>query len=439
VRALLAAAALVLELAAVTAEPGHLRYVRDVTPGGGGPTCVVLDGTVMAHAASRSLDDLRVFAGSGAEETPFVLTESSSGPAATEAATVENLGVQGKAVVFDLVMPARAYSEVDLKLKGTDFLATAEVTGPRTAGATTTLGTFTLYDLSGQHLSRSTVLPLAESTFPRLHVALRFLTVKGEPISEPASVVLGADVPPSREAQTLYSVVATSGDIHQNGRYTVARFPVPAHVPIERASAVLAPGFTGNFVRTMTVSNITSLGVDSARWQTPVANETASGEISREVFRLAMLPEAPLPEAPPVHEQRLWVDAVMAVNLRQPATIGVMIDNGDDKPLPVKAMQLEMRQRKVCFEAKAGETYALRYGDAALGAPIYDYGHFFRVEVAGVSALGPEQGNAGWTPRGDTRPYTERHPELIWVGLLAVVVVLGATAIGSVKQQRGRG
>jgi hypothetical protein len=47
--------------------------------------------------------------------------------------------------------------------------------------------------------------------------------------------------------------------------------------------------------------------------------------------------------------------------------------------------------------------------------------------------LQTEMPNAAWVARKDERPYTERHPELMWVVLLGVVCVLGLVALRSTK------
>jgi hypothetical protein len=39
-----------------------------------------------------------------------------------------------------------------------------------------------------------------------------------------------------------------------------------------------------------------------------------------------------------------------------------------------------------------------------------------------------------WQSRPDDRPFTEKHPALLWAVLIAVVVVLGAIALRSAKR-----
>ena len=411
----LVAAALLLQMAAgsgPSAEPRHLRYERAVAVSENVTNCAVLDAEVLAHAASRSADDLRLFAGD--VETPFALTENSPQPAENEEAKVLNLGTRGDAVVFDLAMPSRAYSEVDLDLNAKDFVATAEVTSGETH-----LGTFTLFDLSKQSLSRSTALALSETTLSTLHVALRFSSPEGKALTLPASVVRGANVPPSREAQTLYTTVAETSALKQDNNVTVATLNVPAHVPVERVTFLLDPAYKSEFYRAVKIRAGAGEG-----------HEEFDGEIER-VDRAAAIGSAPR-----MHEERLSLDAMVSANLREAADVHVAVSNGNDAPLPIRAVKLEMRQRRICFAATTGKAYMLRYGDEALRAPVYDYARLFDGAVKPQTAtLGAERLNASFVARADTRPYSERHPELLWIVLIAVVAVLGVTAVNSMKHK----
>jgi hypothetical protein len=42
--------------------------------------------------------------------------------------------------------------------------------------------------------------------------------------------------------------------------------------------------------------------------------------------------------------------------------------------------------------------------------------------------------NAAYESRPDERPFTEKHPALLWVALLLVIGLLGVIALGSVKK-----
>ena len=164
------------------ARPDALRFERAVTvPAGAGQACAVLDGQIFAHAAP-ALVDLRIFPAGGQHEVPYAITLSEAATEETQAARVLNLGAAVGKIAFDLEMPARAYTDVALDLDPAvkDFLAAAAVSGEDGPGGKgTALGTFTLFDLSAQHLSRDTTLPLVESTFRYLHVVMSVVDAPG--------------------------------------------------------------------------------------------------------------------------------------------------------------------------------------------------------------------------------------------------------------------
>jgi len=411
----------------VAPEPRHFQFARsiEVHPGATGRVCAALDGTVYAH--SPALTDIRLYSGTNnPQEVPYALLTSQA-TAASESAKVLNLGQRAGKIVFDLEMPTRAFSTVHLKLAGQNFLATATVTGQRSLTGIsccvgpTILGTFTLFDLTAQHLGRSTSLALAESSFPYLHVELDAKPAPGHPgfVASP-SMVEGADIPPSREAQTIYTTVAETDAITQLGRESVATFEVPAHVPVERVAFVMASGDKTNFSRSVTVTATAKTEKD-----TPAANEVVDGEISRVRMTSA---------GKEIREESLGVTAILGSNARVPMTLKVSVENGDDKPLAIRAVRLEMRERKLCFDAPA-EPVTMYYGDDKLVAPVYDYSRLFRPEEAAAPArLDAEHPNAIYAARADDRSLTDRHPELLWVALLLVVFVLGVVALRSAKR-----
>jgi hypothetical protein len=116
------------------------------------------------------------------------------------------------------------------------------------------------------------------------------------------------------------------------------------------------------------------------------------------------------------------------------STWTVTVDNGDDAPLAITDVKLEMSERRLCFDAAAGAQYTLMYGDAAVAAPRYDYATLFAVDAnAAVATLGPESSNPEYMARPDERAFTERHPGLLWVALVGVVLVLGVVAVRTAK------
>ena len=403
----------------------EFRYRRQVVRPAeavGAPTCAVLDGTVYAHAAP-ALADLRLFGDGATGEIPYAFTVSETG-FSSDAATVLNLGMEGQTVTFDLQMPDRFYSGLILQLGGENFLAAAKITGLRALrdrdGAM--LGTFTIFDLSRQRLGRNTAVALAESSFPYLHVELNFSNPPGEErfVATPG-LVQGALVPPSREAQTLYTTVAETRTVVVRGRESVAEFLLPAHVPVERVSFELAPKFAGSFSRPV---RITAKAVDATGSEAPASEEVA-GEIAR--VRLTESGEV-------IRTSSLSVPAILGSNVQRAAKVEVAVKNGDDRPVELQGVRLEMRQRKLCFAAP-GEPATLYYGAAGMKGPTYDYSRLFQpAEAVAVARLGPEIENPGYVARVEVKSFSERHPGIIWVALVGMVLVLGGVAWRSAKR-----
>ncbi len=398
----------------------YSRYQRTIAlPAGPGQTCAVIDAQMFPHAAP-SLKDVRLY--QGAQELPYAITLSEPVQADTTAARILNLGMRGHSIVFDLEMTDRPYTEVNLDLAGQDYLATATVTGLDTLKSpkATQLGEFTLFDLTSQHLSRSTTLHLQESSFPYLHVVLAVSPTPGtHGFAATAAMVKGATVPPSREAQSVYTVAAQTMDIAQHGRQSVASFALGERIPVEQISFILAPGFKGNFSRDVHIS-------DRPTGTPKSAAETIDGTILRVHLTQA---------GREVRQQQLSVPAILGANLQGAATVEVAVDNGDDTPLPITAIRLKMRQRKLCFSAPTAQPVILFYGDAGLDAPQYDYARIFSaVAHANSTQLGPEELNPTYRSRPDTRPLTERYPDLLWIALLAVICVLAVVALHSARK-----
>ena len=423
-------AAWLLQLAAGSAGPRvtDFRYRRElVLPAAvaaGAQSCAVLDGTAYADAAP-ALADVRLFSGDGAaaQEIPYALTISETG-FASDPATVLNLGKQGQTITFDLRMPDRLYSGLLLQLGGANFLAAAKVTGLSSLKDAdgTALGTFTLFDLSGQRLGRNTTVALPESSFPFLHVELAFSQAPGQPGFEASpALVEGVQVPPSREAQTLYTSVAETTALAERGRESVAEFVLPAHVPVERISFVLAPGYTTNFSRPVRIL----ARADKANG----GEDPASEEIRSEISRVRMAQGGDL-----IRESSLGIPALLGSNLQSAASVEVAIENGDDRPLGIQAVRLEMRQRKLCFDAPA-MPMALYSGAKGVKAPVYDFSRVFQpAQTAAVARLGPEMANPAYVPAADTKPFSERHPGLLWVALVGALLALGGVAWRSAKR-----
>jgi hypothetical protein len=387
--------------------PTHLRYERELRlPAGstGDQACAVLDADVFAHMAGRTVDDLRVYRegsgsareGSGtAVETPFTLMESEAEPTEPQAAIVQDAAAHGDTL---------------------DFSAVATVTGSDGQGSPAQpLGEFTLFDLTREHLARSTELTLQESRLPLLHVSLRL-----HGVTPTTAMIRGALVPPSREAQTLYTVVSETSDFRLEGTATVAHFTLPEHVPVERVRLILPPGFHGEFLRTL--------------WLAADSKTSPSENVSGEIW--AVNRPAGSSGSPALHAARLSLEAVLAANLRSPARVTVALKNNGQPPLPLRAMVLEMRQRTLCFPVIDGQRYTLRYGDAGLRAPVYTQTALSATSTTISATLGPELSNPAYVARPLLWHLNQRRPELYWLGLLAAITLAGTLALHRARHER---
>jgi hypothetical protein len=365
--------------------------------------------------AEPQLADLRLYR--DGTETPYLLRAAAPTEGTEKPIAPLNLGVRGGQTVFDAELPGTHYSDLLLDVTAKNFIATVTVSGSKTPAGSpeTRLGAYTIFDLTQQKLGRSTVLHLPESDFPYLH-----FRVAG-PLSP--ENINGLSVERLPAGQPRYTTVAEVSQLKQKPRSSIVEFTVPAHVPVDRI--VFTPGASAAFFsRDVSISVAAVIPLkesDGAEAQQPVV---ASGNLLR------MHREQ---DGHRIDEERLAIDAPV-VDFDMPARWTVTIDNGDDAPVAFSSVRLEMLERTLCFEAAAHANYMLYYGDSALPAPRYDYAALFTAQAnASTATAEPEQPNPAYEPRPDERPFTEKHPGLLWTALIAVIALLGAIALRSRK------
>lgn len=408
----------------------HLRYERPLSlpAGASGQACILLDGAVFARTDATGAGDIRIF-GRNAErefEVPFAFIESAPPTLEPQSATVRNAAVRDGRLNFELAMPGGEYTDVDLDLSAKNFVGVAQVAGINDDGRSTPLGSFTIFDLSSQGLARSTVLPLRASSYPVLRVELRLVDLAGAPLQATASMIHGAAVPPSGEEQVAYTTVESTSAIEQLGHRSSATVVVPAHVPVERAQFVLKPDFHADFLRDVTV---TATPMDSG-----LAALGAAEGVSGHIFRVA---RSTFPSMPSIDSRVLSISTVIGSNLRAPAKVTASVDNGNNQPLPIDRVNLQMRERKLCFEAQRGTSYILFSGNEDLSAPSYTYARRFVAASAPIAAtLGPLQRNPNYISRSAEHDNRKPGRDLPWVLAMAAIVVLGVTALQFVRHRQ---
>jgi len=411
---------LLLAVVGVSPEIRYFRYDRAIQSSGqssgqqSGQTCVAIDSGIFAHAAPQ-LADLRLFRGT--TETPYVLNVVEAAEPGLKEIQPLNKGLQGRDTVFDAELPDARYSDVELAVTAKDFIATVTVSGSHTQGAAETrLGSYTIFDLTGQRLGRSTVLHLPESDLRFLHFQI------AGPVTPENLTGLSVERLPANKPK--YDIVAQSSAIARKDHSSIVEFAVPAHVPIDRIAFSLGAE-PALFSREVTVSAAPASpasGADGVETAPPV---TSSGNILR-IHRVQ--------DGRRIDEERLTVAAPF-VDFATGTTWKVTIENGDDTPLAINSVRLEMLERRLCFEADAQGSYELFYGDPALSPAHYDYAAFFSAKAAAAAAAtGAEELNPAFQARPDERPFTEKHPALLWLALIAVIALLGGIALRTAKR-----
>jgi len=111
----------------------------------------------------------------------------------------------------------------------------------------------------------------------------------------------------------------------------------------------------------------------------------------------------------------------------------VEILNANDVPLSSVRMSLTMSRRFALFRPRENRSYRLIYGNARSTAPQYDFSRTLRIQPNEMLLhldLGPEETTTNYA---DPRPFTERHPNLLWIALGLATVLLGYAALRAMR------
>jgi hypothetical protein len=111
----------------------------------------------------------------------------------------------------------------------------------------------------------------------------------------------------------------------------------------------------------------------------------------------------------------------------------VEVLNANDAPLSAVRLSLAMPLRFVLFHPVQNRSYRLIYGNARASAPHYDLARTLHIQANEVMAhleVGSEQSTSNFA---DLRPFTERHPNLLWTALGVAVVLLGSAALRAMR------
>jgi hypothetical protein len=264
------------------------------------------------------------------------------------------------------------------------------------------------------------LIMLPVSNFRYLHFEIQTLAL--EPVTP--QDIAGVDVLTESTEPPRYMLVAVSNAPQQKPHETVYEFAVPANIPVERLTFA-SDDPNAVFSRT----------ADLERWKV----ETAGNEDTRRPAAPVQSEGITLAHSPPAKGEAASTGNAVDLGLGAApyaSTVRLTIQNGDDAPLVLRNVVLDTRERRLCFLRKSDASYTLRYGDPSLGAPQYDLSPIEAAAAnAPVSTLGAER---ALTPESASqRPFTERHPVLLWVALILVVGTLGFVALRSARGGTG--
>jgi hypothetical protein len=116
----------------------------------------------------------------------------------------------------------------------------------------------------------------------------------------------------------------------------------------------------------------------------------------------------------------------------------IEILNANDAPLAGVTAALLASPRAILFFPQAGHSYRLFYGNPRATTPIYDLARTFDPHTwpeATPATLASEIQSGNFV---DTRPFTERHPNILWFAFLLAVAALGYAALRALKSPGGQ-
>ncbi len=111
----------------------------------------------------------------------------------------------------------------------------------------------------------------------------------------------------------------------------------------------------------------------------------------------------------------------------------IEIVNANDQPLANTHMELSGLPRGLTFPVEPGHSYRLLYGNQKASPTQYDFARVFggsKRKVLLSAQLGAEEITASYA---DPRPFTERHPNLLWIALGLAIILLGYAALRAMR------
>ncbi|HUS20207.1 MAG TPA: DUF3999 family protein [Terriglobales bacterium] len=396
-------ALLMIALHSVAFGQTHFKQVRPVIVSDPAKQAfLAVDESILQRIRS-DMGDIRLFSASG-KEVPYVLrTQRAVRYSDWTSMQVVNKGTLNGQTQFTVDVSVPEYDGVELDLATKDFVTRAGVEGADDAAAKVwnNLGAYSIYDFTKEKLGSSKIIHL------KTPVRYRFLriTIGGEVMPED---VQGVNIANFQEDKAHFVPLSPQARIEQLGNHTTASWNASEKLPIERIGVEVEPSEV-NFSRDATLYCDDRL--------------VSHNNLSR--VRLVR-------KGRQIESESLAIEpsALRCKSYR------LDIFNGDNPPLHITAVKPMMLERRIYFDPQGETEFKLYYEDEKTGAPVYDYAKFFEpAEAHKVAAaeLKAEASNPSFTEWPDHRPFTERHPAVLWIAMLVAVGLLGAWALKGFK------
>lgn len=407
----------VLPLAAAEAKREYFTNVREVHVAGPQPIhFLFVDPEIWMHART-DLGDLRIY--NGDREIPYALREQGSAEY-TEQRPVKvlNKGIVPHAIQFLLDMQGvDVYDQVTLQITQHDFdrMVTVEGANSPNSSTWTQLTTAPIFDFTRHQLGSNLTIKLPLSNFRFLRVSISDKGMEHGNDILPDQIE-GATAANSFRENAVWDTIAGTISREEKPHETIFHIELPKRVPLDRLHFVLSEDRV-NFRRAVSVETRGEGAYKTGEegWQ-PIA----TGSISRVQSAGGK-----------VHEELdVSTHDTRAQHWR------VVLQNGDDPPLPVEVIPQTL-ERRLYFDAHGATTLKLYYGDEKLSPPVYDFDKFFNeadAKDAVAATLGPGMHNPDYQPRPDERPWSERNGWVLWVAMLVAVIGIGAVALRGLKR-----
>jgi hypothetical protein len=369
------------------------------------PAEVLLPWEIYAHC-QPGCQDVRIVNLSG-EEVPYVALERAAPRSVEEHAArlVENSFVAGQytQVIGDLGDDHANYDGVKVETGRADFIVWAEVALSddaktwRVVEARAPIARFRSRAVDGTQ-----TIPFQGLTSRYIRVRIADATAQFPVSAIRALNQRASEAPRTTEVKTVFAEEQANDSAESTWKTALSSLNQPI-------SALQIATDTPEFYRAVRISGSND-GKEWSYWGSGVVYRYREGEKTRELLHV---------EFPEITGNNF---------------LRVEVINGNDQALSHLHLALAAVPRALAFKQVAGRPYRLIYGNEKAARPEYDLGHYFDFAAAKpvyvVLLLGAEEETANYR---DPRPFTERHPELLWSALGAAILLIGLTALKALR------